>query len=84
MSTSKARVEIDYDTLKKYARGGQAHEAMYINDALRKAGVPVVGLIGLLAVERGRLTMHPEKRGNSTVFVYEYEGEAVPFDDEEL
>jgi hypothetical protein len=82
--SDKIRVEINYDAAKKYAKGGEVHEAAYIINALRKAGVPLVGSIHIMAVERGRLTMHPEKRGASTVFVYEYQDAAVASDDEEL
>lgn len=79
MTTPNARIEINYNDLQKYARGGAAHEAMCINDALRKAGVPVVGFIGLLAVERGRLVVHPEKRNGVQFFVYEWTDD-VPSD----
>lgn len=84
MSTSKVRVEIDYEVVKKYAKGGQTHEAIYINDALRKAGVPVVGVLGFMAVERGRLTMQAEQRGASRMFIYEYECPLDVNDEDEL
>ena len=52
-----------------------------IIDELKKAGIPVVGHISILAVEWGSLTI--ETRGDSIIYTHTGVAPAKPFDEDD-